>query len=241
MGRALGHRTGLGVATSHRRTGVQTPTDPCRLCFTDHWGSPMPPPDGVSRPAGRGTEPRGGEAGQSERRPGRGRLGPPTRRDPTRQGASVRLVLTGEPSSRVRRFGDVRRCSRASHGLKTTARPRGPTATGTPWKRMDDGGKSVSRAPPRTTPGGRSQTSSSGWCEPRPPHAWRADARRRQTRANTPQGSLAWCTPLLKPGGSCFKRAGAGRGTSPNLSDGSTSPKTRASQDLEGYRPEGTG
>ena len=124
----------------------------------------MPPPDGVSRPAGRGTEPRGGEAGQSERRPGRGRLGPPTRRDPTRQGAAVRLVLTGEPSSRVRRFGDVRRCSRASHGLKTTARPRGPTATGTPWKRMDDGGKSVSRAPPRTTPGGRSQTSSSGWC-----------------------------------------------------------------------------
>ena len=50
MVRELGHLTWLGVATSHRLTGVQTPTDPCRIFFMDNWVSPMPPTDVVSRP-----------------------------------------------------------------------------------------------------------------------------------------------------------------------------------------------
>jgi hypothetical protein len=54
----LGYLTWLGVATSHMLTGVQTPTDPCRVFFTDNWVSPMLPTDVVSRPQGRGTEQR---------------------------------------------------------------------------------------------------------------------------------------------------------------------------------------
>jgi hypothetical protein len=46
----LGYLTWLGVATSHMLTGVQTPTDPCRVFFTDNWVSPMLPTDVVSRP-----------------------------------------------------------------------------------------------------------------------------------------------------------------------------------------------
>jgi hypothetical protein len=37
MVRELGHLTWLGVAPSHMLTGVQTPTDPCRLFFIDNW------------------------------------------------------------------------------------------------------------------------------------------------------------------------------------------------------------
>ena len=148
-----------------------------------------------------------GENGNSERRPVTGRRGPPTRSDPTRKGADVRRGLTGEQASRGRLFGEVSRCSLASHGRKTTSLPRGPPSPGPPWQSRADGGTNVARAPPRTPPGGRSQPSSSGLGAPRPTPAWRADARRRTTRANPPPGAMAWGPTRLQPGASGGKRA----------------------------------
>ena len=108
-----------------RSPGDRLPPSRTTLFGIDTWGSPRFPPDVGARPSGRGTEPRVGADGKSERRPGRGRRGPHTRQYPTRKGGDCRLVLTG----RARQHRPYLR--RGETVIPCTARTEAPSFT--PW------------------------------------------------------------------------------------------------------------